>query len=277
MGQRTTPRASTLAGALVALVAIIALAVSTLGLQDGAEPPAGSISTPTSAESGGAGQAGTDEAGTGAGGEEVTGPMASAPVVGAASDLLAALPTKGRAPKTGYDRTGHFGRAWIDVDANGCDTRNDILARDLADISLEGDCRVMSGSLVNIYGGIDVAFTRGQDTSTEVQVDHVVALMNAWETGAQQLSQSQREALANDPLNLQATDASSNAKKQASDAATWLPPAKGYRCEYVARQISVKAAYSLWVTAAERAAMDGILASCPGQAAYGSMLAPIAG
>ena len=201
---------------------------------------------------------------------EPAGPAAA----GTALEQLETLPIKGRAPKTGYDRD-QFGPSWADVDHNGCDTRNDILARDLTDISREGECRVMTGALDNIYGGIDVVFTRGQDTSAEVQVDHVVALMNAWETGAQQIDQSQREALANDPLNLQATDASSNAKKQASDAATWLPPAKGYRCEYVARQISVKAAYELWVTQAERSAMEGILASCPTQVAYGSVLAPL--
>ncbi|GGE99726.1 HNH endonuclease family protein [Mycetocola zhadangensis] len=268
MGQRTTPRASTLGGALLALVALVTLAVSMLWPQDdGGTPPAASpvpsatpASTPLSEPSAGEGGAPS--------------PVASAPIVGTATDALAALPTKGRAPKTGYDRTGHFGRAWLDVDHNGCDTRNDILARDLTDETLEGKCKVMTGWLDNVYGGVDVAFTRGQDTSTQVQVDHVVALMNAWETGAQQLSQAQRESLANDPLNLQATDASSNARKQAGDAATWLPQATGYRCEYLARQISVKAAYGLWVTAPERSAMERVLASCPAQPAYGSTLAP---
>ena len=262
MGQRTTPRASTLGGVVLALAALIALAISTLWPQvDGgttALPQAPATTAPLD-----------DSASEGS----VPSPVASAPHIGTATDVLAGLPTKGRAPKTGYDRTGHFGRAWLDVDRNGCDTRNDILARDLLDETLEGPCKVMTGWLDNVYGGIDVAFTRGQDTSTAVQVDHVVALMNAWETGAQQIPQAQREALANDPLNLQATDASSNARKSAGDAATWLPPAKEYRCEYVARQISVKAVYGLWVTAPERSTMEGILAACPGQPAYGSMLA----
>ncbi|AWB85706.1 HNH endonuclease family protein [Mycetocola zhujimingii] len=268
MGQRSTPRASTLVGALVALTAAIALVVSILNPQDA--PPA---TLPSTSQTPIPGEPTDEGTASGTGG---TGPMASVPIVGTASETLAALPTKGRAPKTGYDRTDSFGRAWIDVDGNGCDTRNDILARDLTEILLEGDCRVMAGSLDNIYGGIDVEFTRGQDTSTAVQVDHVVALMNAWETGAQQLSQAQREALANDPLNLQATDASSNGQKQAGDAATWLPPAHSYRCEYVARQVSVKAVYQLWVTAAERAAIEGVLATCPGQPAYGSTLVPVA-
>jgi hypothetical protein len=259
MGQRTTPRASTLGGAVLALAALIALAVSMLWPSAGAAP---APSASPSAESGA----------TAPGTEASARPIG--PAVGTATELLATLATKGRAPKTGYDRTGHFGRAWIDIDDNGCDTRNDILARDLTGITRDDTCRVLTGDLDNVYGGTDVRFTRGQETSTAVQIDHVVALMNAWETGAQQLSQAQREALANDPLNLQATDASSNARKQAGDAATWLPPAKGYRCEYVARQVSVKAAYGLWVTAAERSAMEGILASCPGQPAYASALAP---
>jgi hypothetical protein len=263
MGQRTTPRASTLGGALLALAALIALAVSMLW-PDGSTPaaPPTVAATPATA----------DPSDGDATGGSAASPVASAPVIGTATEILATIPTKGRAPKTGYDRLGKFGRAWIDVDANGCDTRNDILARDLTDITVDGTCRVMSGWLDNVYGGVDVAFTRGQDTSTAVQVDHVVALMNAWETGAQQLSQADREALANDPLNLQATDASSNARKQAGDAATWLPPAKTYRCEYVARQISVKAEYGLWVTVAERSVVEGILASCPEQLAYGSTL-----
>ncbi|MCP2032206.1 hypothetical protein L1277_002305 [Okibacterium sp. HSC-33S16] len=264
MGHRTTPRASTLGGAMLALAALLALAVSMLWPTDGgATAPSPLPSASSSAEPG-------SEATTGA---DASAPSLD-PAIGTATDLLATLATKGRAPKTGYDRTGHFGRAWIDIDANGCDTRNDILARDLTDITRDDTCRVLTGHLDNVYGGIDVAFTRGQETSTAVQIDHVVALMNAWETGAQQLSQAEREALANDPLNLQATDASSNARKQAGDAATWLPPAKGYRCEYVARQVSVKAAYGLWVTAAERSAMEGVLVGCPGQPAYASALVP---
>jgi hypothetical protein len=264
MGQRTTPRASTLGGALLALAALVALAIGLLGPQGDRTP----FPTPT------ASAAPIEPSTAGPSDDRAVSPVASAPIVGTAADALASVPTKGRAPKTGYDRTDSFGRAWIDIDRNGCDTRNDILGRDLVDITREGSCRVMTGWLDNVYGGVDVAFTRGQDTSAEVQVDHVVALMNAWETGAQQLSQKQRTALANDPLNLQATDASSNARKQAGDAATWLPPATSYRCEYVARQISVKAVYGLWVTAPERSAMERILSTCPDQAAYGSVLAP---
>ncbi len=84
----------------------------------------------------------------------------------------------------------------------------------------------------------------------------MVALENAWRTGAQQLSQTSREALANDPTNLFAVDQHSNAQKRSGDAATWLPAAKGFRCTYVGHQVTVKAKYRLWVTPAERDAMD---------------------
>ena len=187
---------------------------------------------------------------------------------GTARALLETIPVKGRAPKTGYDRTDKFGAAWKDVDRNGCDTRNDILRRDLAKITVKANthgCVVLTGVLHSPYTNGTIDFQRGQSTSTAVQIDHVVALMDAWQSGAQLLSQAQREALANDPLNLLAVDGHSNSQKQAGNAATWLPAAKGYRCAYVARQITVKAEYDLWVTAPEHDAMVRILQACPQQ------------
>ena len=108
-------------------------------------------------------------------------------------------------------------------------------------------------------------FTRGAETSKDVQIDHVVALGDAWQKGAQQLTPKQRQNLANDPLNLIAADGPANQEKSASDAATWLPKNKALRCHYVARQISVKAAYGLWVTQPEKDAMARVLDSCPQQ------------
>ena len=166
-----------------------------------------------------------------------SGPVAIAPAEPSgltAVEALAALEVKGPAPATGYDREGGFGTAWLDVDRNGCGTRDDVLARDLTGIDAPGGCRVLSGDLLDPYTGESIAFVRGQDTSTAVQIDHLVALQNAWRTGAQQLSQEDRVALANDPLNLLAVDGPTNSAKGAGDAATWLPPAKGIRCEYVA-------------------------------------------
>lgn len=178
-------------------------------------------------------------------------------------ELLESLPVKGKAPKTGYQRTEKFGSAWRDVDDNGCDTRNDILTRDLDTAEMKGDgCTVLSGVLHDDYSGETIDFTRGQATSAKVQIDHKVALLNAWVTGAQQLSQDERVALANDPGNLTAVKGVTNAQKGAGDAATWLPPNKGYRCEYVSDQVKVKAKYDLWVTKAEKEAITRELGRC---------------
>lgn len=196
------------------------------------------------------------------------------PATGTAAALLATLPVKGRAPKTGYDRTGDFGTAWRDVDRNGCNTRDDILARDLTSTTRSGSCKVTSGTLSSAYSGQTIPFTRGVRTSALVQIDHLVPLMDAWQTGAQQLSAADRLSLANDPLNLQAVEGDLNEQKSDSDAASWLPPRRAYWCPYVARQISVKHAYSLWVTAAEHDRMASILQTCPGQQAFTSTLHP---
>ena len=193
-----------------------------------------------------------------------------------ALDLLATLPVKGRAPKTGYDRA-EFGQAWADTDRNGCDTRNDIFARDLTAKTLKPgtrSCVVLSGALDDPYTARNIAFQRGRSTSSAVQIDHVVALSDAWQKGAQQLSEAQRTAFANDPLNLLAVSGPANQKKSDGDAATWLPSNKSYRCAYVARQISVKAAYKLWVTRAEHDAMAKVLAKCDGTLARTNNNAP---
>lgn len=185
----------------------------------------------------------------------------------AASSVLGTLQVKGRAPKTGYKRT-QFGKAWADVDHNGCDTRNDILSRDLSGVKHRfgtHSCVVRSGTLQDPYTGKSITFKRGQKTSTAVQIDHVVALSDAWQKGAQKLAKSVRTELANDPYNLLAVQGRANQQKSDGDAATWLPSNKGFRCEYVARQIGVKHKYSLWVTAAEKSAMERVLASCPAQ------------
>ena len=165
----------------------------------------------------------------------------------------------------------------MDVDRNGCDTRNDMLKRDLTAITYTNSvpCKVQSGTLADPYTGTTISFLRGSATSSAVQIDHVVALSDAWQKGAQQLTTEQRTAFANDPLNLQSTDGPTNMKKGDGDAATWLPPNKGFRCEYVARQISVKATYSLWVTQAEHDAMARILADCAGQLAPTNEQAPV--
>ena len=182
-----------------------------------------------------------------------------------AEQALDSLAVKGRASKTGYARD-QFGQRWADLNRNGCDTRNDILKRDLSSIVFKAktnNCVVLSGTLIDPYSGKTINFVRGNVTSMAVQIDHVVALSNAWQTGAFKLSIETRTQFANDPLNLLAVDGSLNEQKGDGDAATWLPPLKSYRCKYVARQIAVKAKYGLWVTPPEKSTMKSILAKCP--------------
>lgn len=194
-------------------------------------------------------------------------PQAQPPTSDSALADLALLQVKGRAPKTGYARA-RFGKAWDDaVDVqfgrNGCRTREDILRRDLTGITFHADgCRVLAGTLDDPYTGTTIPFTRGQDTSALVQIDHVVALSDAWQKGAAGWTASKRIEFANDPRNLQAVSGTVNQRKSDGDAATWLPPNKAYRCTYVGRQIEVKKSYGLWVTPAERDAMRRVLASC---------------
>ncbi|MGN6446281.1 HNH endonuclease family protein [Amnibacterium sp.] len=186
----------------------------------------------------------------------------TAPKGSSALAVLATLQVKGRAPMTGYVRTERFGAAWLDVDRNGCDTRDDVLRRDLVDVT-GTRCTVRSGVLHDPYTGSTIRFTRGARTSSAVQIDHVVPLGDAWQTGAQGWTQAKRIELANDPVELLAVDGPTNEQKGDGDAATWLPPNKAFRCSYVARQIGVKHAYGLWVTPAEKAAMEQVLRSCP--------------
>lgn len=178
---------------------------------------------------------------------------------------MTVLPVKGRAARTGYSRA-LFGQAWADADRNGCGTRDDILRRDLDGLTLRAGtrgCVVVSGVLRDPYTGSVIRFTKAQ--ATAVQIDHVVALSNAWQTGAQSWTPAKRLAFANDPLNLLAVDGPTNEAKSDGDAATWLPPVKGYRCAYVARQVAVKAHYGLWTTVAEKDAMRRVLTACPSQ------------
>jgi hypothetical protein len=180
-------------------------------------------------------------------------------------EMVESLRVAGRAPMTDYDRD-QFGPAWEDVDGNGCDTRNDILRRDLVDIQPVDQalgCEVQLGILHDPYSGQEVNFVRGELTSTDVQIDHVVALGDAWQKGAQSWTYGRRLQFANDPLNLLAVDGTLNQQKGAGDTATWLPPDRSYWCTYVTRQVAVKVKYGVWVTAAERAAMIRVIEDCP--------------
>lgn len=177
-----------------------------------------------------------------------------------AAQQLAQLDVKGRAAKTGYSRD-QFGSGWASV--QGCSVRQIILYRDVINTVLDDECRVVSGVLLDPYTAQRITF---DDTDPDrIQIDHVVALSDAWQKGAQSLSREERVRLANDPLNLLAVDGPANQEKGDGDAATWLPPNKAFRCDYVARQVAVKSHYQLWVTAAERDAMARVLEDCPSQ------------
>ena len=182
------------------------------------------------------------------------------------TDALTALnklEVKGRAAKTGYTRS-QFPH-WSDPDRNGCDARNDTLKRDLTNITYKvgtRDCKVIAGQLLDPFSGKVITFST---TKVVIDIDHVVALSNAWQTGAAYFDKNTRLLIANDPINLLAVDAKLNRQKGDGDAATWLPPNKSFRCEYVARQVAVKAKYKLWVTEPEKVAITKILSSCAGQ------------
>ena len=189
-------------------------------------------------------------------------PEAPPVVDGSALAMLAGLDEKGRAPKTDYDRDSFSWRD--DTDRNGCDTRNDILRRDLHSITLkEGTqgCVVLRGTLDSPYSGDTVDFDRANST---IDIDHVVSLSDAWQTGAAAWDDELKREFANDPLNLLAVESSLNRQKGDGDAATWLPPNTSFRCEYVAIQISVKEKYELWVKPAEADAMERVLEECEG-------------
>jgi hypothetical protein len=177
--------------------------------------------------------------------------------------VLNSLAVKGRAAKTGYTRAQFT--HWSDLDRNGCDARNDTLKRDLTEVIYKAgtrDCKVIAGLLLDPFSGKVIIFS---STKSMVDIDHVVALSNAWQTGAAYFDKTKRQQIANDPLNLLAVDFSLNRQKGDGDAATWLPPLKSYRCDYVARQIAVKAKYGLWVTQPEKGAIIKLLEKCEGQ------------
>jgi hypothetical protein len=177
--------------------------------------------------------------------------------------VLDRLQVKGRAPKTDYARS-QFSDGWASV--GGCDMRNIMLARGMTDVRISEDgCTVLSGTLQDPYTAKEIKFVRGSKTSGDVQIDHVVALSDAWQKGAQEIGEENRYKLANDPLNLLAVDGPANQQKGDSDAASWLPSNKSFRCPYVARQIAVKDKYKLWVTEAEKSAMIRVLNGCGDQ------------
>ena len=183
-----------------------------------------------------------------------------------AIDVLAELEVKGRAPKTGYSREAFYD-GWPTV--NGCSLRQRIIKREFGENAVLNGCDVVAGEYDDPYTGEHKVFASREEIANGVQIDHVVALSDAWQKGAQYLSAEIREQIATDPLNLLAVDATANIKKSDGDAATWLPSNKKFRCQYVARQISVKFKYKLWLSKAEKEAMERVLSNCPKEPTVG--------
>lgn len=194
--------------------------------------------------------------------EAISEPDSDSPL---AVEILAKLEVKGRAPKTGYNRE-QFYDGWPTVD--GCSLRQRIIKREFGDSAVLDGCDVVAGEYVEPYTGEFRRFTTREEIS-KLQIDHVVALSDAWQKGAQYTTKEVREKIATDPLNLLAVDGVANQQKSDGDAATWLPHNKRFRCQYVARQVSVKYKYGLWVTEAEKNAIQRILENCPNEPAVG--------
>lgn len=182
-----------------------------------------------------------------------------------AADVLEKIEVKGRAPKTGYARE-EFYNGWPIVD--GCSLRQKIIKREFGESAVLDGCNVVAGEYEEPYTGEYRSFA-SRDEISKLQIDHVVALSDAWQKGAQNLDKSERYEIATDPLNLLAVDGAANQAKSDGDAATWLPSNKRFRCQYVARQVSVKYKYRLWVTEAEKNAIAQVLKNCPREPAIG--------
>ena len=193
------------------------------------------------------------------GADDADAPAAPAPTASTAPPA-APPPTTSAAE---YDRD-LFGPRWADVDRNGCDTRNDILARDLSDVVYKpgtNDCVVLSGILHDSYTGETVTFTRISEGYQPVQIDHIIPLAVAWASGADSWTEEQRTQFANDPANLQTTTA--NQAKGDSTPSAWMPTAEGAACEYSTRYLDVATVYALEIPTADRDALTAALTSCP--------------
>lgn len=177
--------------------------------------------------------------------------------------VFSKIGTEAQSGPTGYG-AARFGD-WLDQDYDGCDTRNDVLIRDLSDVAAtSGSCAVTNGTLDDPYTGARIQYT-GPGAASTVTVDHVVSLEDAWGSGANQWTDRERLRFANDPLNLLAVSAAAENDKADRSADNWLPANTAYDCAYVARQIAVKAKYHLGMTSFEKGAIVGVLFSCSKQ------------
>lgn len=189
------------------------------------------------------------------------------PAPAASGTALEALETLTVAPfsSTSKYQRANFGETWEDIDSNGCETREDILKRDIPNATIKGKCDVRKGSFSDPYTGKTINFNADDGKGGGVDIDHIIPLSLGWKTGASEWDAAKRLKFANDPLNLMASDSGENRKKGDKDASAYLPPNKAFHCEYVARQVSVRVKYGTWITPAEKSAIYTVLQSCPTQ------------
>lgn len=178
--------------------------------------------------------------------------------VTAARDDLKGLRTAPEGSGSGYARD-KFGQRWKDTDHNGCDQRNDVLARDLKKVEKRGRCLVMAGQLNDPYSGKDITFSKSD--ASEVQIDHVYPLALAWRMGASGWDENRREQFANDHDNLLAVWGTPNRQKSDSGPGEWKPQ-KAFQCSYAVKYIAVAQEYRLPVTGADRDALGSFLDRC---------------
>jgi hypothetical protein len=191
-----------------------------------------------------------------------TKPSTAATVPVAGSSVLDLLATIRIVPEysVGYDRD--LFPHWKDLDGDGCDTRKEVLIRDSRSSAVIGSsCTVVSGTWYSPYDG--ATWTNPSD----VDIDHVVALNEAWQSGAYAWSTQQRTNYANDLTDgrtLLAVTDSVNQSKSDKDPTAWLPSLASYRCTYLANWVSVKARWLLAMDEAEHAAVKSGLSGCTG-------------
>jgi Protein of unknown function (DUF1524) len=198
--------------------------------------------------------------------------QAAPPTVPPGADVLAGIPLVPLRIR-GFDyRRAAFGDSWDDDNdapggRNGCDTRNDILNRDLVDKTFVVIKRcpdaVATGVLHDPYTNATVAFTRGAQVGAAVQIDHIVPLAYAWDMGARSWTDQTRKRFANDPANLLAVDGQTNQDKGDAEPAVWMPPNRAFHCQYAMQFIEVLRGYGLPVDAPSVPALRDAAVTCP--------------
>jgi hypothetical protein len=197
---------------------------------------------------------------------------AQAPTVEPGTDVLAGLAVVPERVRGDDYRRSAFGEAWDDDNGapgghNGCDTRDDILNRDLADKTYVSTKRcpqaIAAGTLRDPYTNATVAFVRGNQVGASVQIDHLVPLAFAWDMGARNWSDEMRIRFANDPANLLAVAGQANQDKGDQPPGTWMPPNDAFWCQYAVQFIVVLRGYHLPVDEASAQQLRQVAGTCP--------------